>query len=67
MTNFNYTYRPRKGDLLFFPSDHRYLHQAETVTSGARYAIVSWAALENIPRVLNEPPVGYFLPKRTGN
>jgi predicted 2-oxoglutarate/Fe(II)-dependent dioxygenase YbiX len=64
-TRFNYRYRPRKGALLFFPSDHRYLHQAETVTSGVRYAIVSWAALENVPRVMSKPPDGFILPKRT--
>lgn len=59
-TRFNYRYRPCKGDLLFFPSDHRYLHQAETVTSGVRYAIVSWAALENVPRVMSQPPDGFI-------
>jgi predicted 2-oxoglutarate/Fe(II)-dependent dioxygenase YbiX len=64
-TRFNYRYRPSKGDLLFFPSDHRYLHQAETVTSGVRYAIVNWAALENMPRVMTKPPDGYFLPDRS--
>ena len=64
-TRFNYCYRPKKGDLLFFPSDHRYLHQAETVTSGVRYAVVSWAAVENAPRVLTEPPIGFCVPART--
>ena len=60
-TRFNYQYRPSKGDLLFFPSDQRYLHQAEKVTSGVRYAIVSWAALENVTRVRPNPPNGSIL------
>ncbi len=51
---FNYTYRPRRGDLVLFPSDHRYMHQAQPVTSGIRYAIVSWAAKQGEPR-LQEP------------
>ncbi len=41
---FNYTYSPRQGDLVIFPSDHRYLHEAKAVTKGSRYVIVSWAA-----------------------
>lgn len=41
--NFNYTYHPEKGDLLIFPSDRLYLHEALLVTSGVRYVIVSWA------------------------
>lgn len=43
---FNYTYHPKKGDLLVFPSDHLYLHEAQLVTSGARYVIVSWASVK---------------------
>ena len=41
---FNYSHHPRKGDLLIFPSDHRYAHFAEPVESGVRYSIVSWAS-----------------------
>lgn len=41
--HFNYTYHPEKGDLLVFPSDHLYLHEALLVTAGVRYVIVSWA------------------------
>lgn len=41
---FNYSYRPRVGDLVFFPSDHRYVHQAEPLRSGLRWVVVSWAA-----------------------
>lgn len=48
---FNYTYQPRKGDLLFFPSDPRYLHQANMVDSGTRYVIVSWIGVLGAARV----------------
>lgn len=44
--HFNYTYQPQKGDLLVFPSDHLYLHEALLVTAGVRYVIVSWAAVK---------------------
>jgi len=53
---FNYTYQPRPGDLLFFPSDFRYRHQANAVQSGVRYAIASWAAFEDEPRVQAQRP-----------
>lgn len=57
-TNFNFHLRPRTGDLLVFPSDNRYIHQAEVVESGIRYVIVSWAALAGSPRVNDRPPLG---------
>ena len=53
---FNYRYQPRKGDLVFFPSDFRYKHEAEKVISGVRYAIVSWSALSNVHRVMSGRP-----------
>jgi predicted 2-oxoglutarate/Fe(II)-dependent dioxygenase YbiX len=53
---FNYRYQPRPGDLLFFPSDFRYRHQAHPVTSGLRYVIVSWAAFRDEPRVQAQRP-----------
>ncbi len=53
---FNYTYRPRAGDLVFFPSDGRYAHQALPVKSGTRLVIVSWAAWRDEPRVLTMRP-----------
>ena len=55
---FDYDYSPRAGDLVIFPSDHRYLHQAQPVTSGTRYALVSWAAMKGQPRLFDNLPDG---------
>jgi predicted 2-oxoglutarate/Fe(II)-dependent dioxygenase YbiX len=52
----NYQIRPRAGAVVMFPSDHRYLHQAEKVTKGVRYAIVSWASVRGIPKIAEKPP-----------
>lgn len=53
---FKYSHRPRAGDLVFFPSDHRYVHQAEPVIKGLRWVVVSWAAFADEPRVRDQPP-----------
>jgi len=58
---FNYSYQPKRGDLVFFPSDHRYCHWAQTVTSGVRYAVVSWAAYSDEPKIRSEPPPKYVV------
>jgi predicted 2-oxoglutarate/Fe(II)-dependent dioxygenase YbiX len=60
-TNFNYRLRPKSGDMLAFPSDNRYEHQAELVQSGIRFVIVSWAAFEGSKRVLGGPPPGAIM------
>jgi predicted 2-oxoglutarate/Fe(II)-dependent dioxygenase YbiX len=52
---FNYRYKPARGDLILFPSDHRYVHTAEPVTSGRRFAIVSWAAVRERTKVKATP------------
>jgi len=48
---FNFHFKPKAGDLLIFPSDNRYEHQAEKVESGIRYCIASWAALHGTRKV----------------
>ena len=53
---FNYQIRPRAGAAVLFPSDFRYLHAAEVVTKGVRYAIVSWASLRGVPKIASQPP-----------
>jgi len=58
---FKYTHRPRAGDLVFFPSDHRYVHQAEPVVKGLRWVVVSWAAFTDEPRVRDQPPPASIL------
>ena len=54
--HFEFTLRPKTGMLVHFPSDARYLHAAQPVDSGLRYAVVSWAAFDDEPRVKSKPP-----------
>lgn len=54
--HFDYTLRPKAGMLVYFPSDARYMHTAQSVTAGVRYAVVSWAAFDDEPRVKGQPP-----------
>lgn len=42
----NYVYQPAAGDLVLFPSNNTFMHQAEQVTRGTKYAIVSWSCLK---------------------
>ena len=51
---FGYYLRPRAGMLVWFPSDVRYEHMARPVSSGRRYAVVSWAAAVGVERVQAE-------------
>lgn len=60
---FDYRYKPKKGDLILFPSDHRYVHTAEPVTRGNRFAIVSWAAVRESAKVLPNPPPNAIMAK----
>lgn len=39
---FNITYKPKANDMLLFPSNYVYNHSVSEVTSGTRYAVVSW-------------------------
>lgn len=54
--HFEYSLRPQAGMLVYFPSDVRYLHAARPVKAGLRYAVVSWAAFRDEPRVMTRPP-----------
>ena len=40
--NFDITIKPSAGMLLLFPSNYAYRHKAHPVTSGTKYAIVTW-------------------------
>lgn len=54
--NFDWAYSPQKGDLVCFPSDHGYVHTAEMVTSGYRYAVVSWCAVREAAKLKPAAP-----------
>lgn len=63
--HFDFTLHPKPGMLVWFPSDARYMHTAQPVTAGTRYAVVSWSAFDNEPRVKEKPPgnaIGIELP-----
>lgn len=53
--DYNYRLQPKPGMLACFPSDHRYIHTAEPVTSGVRYAFVTWAAAFDTERIFDKP------------
>lgn len=55
-SKFNYQLKPKAGTVVLFPSDHRYIHQAEMVKSGVRYAIVSWASIAGMAKIAKKPP-----------
>jgi Rps23 Pro-64 3,4-dihydroxylase Tpa1-like proline 4-hydroxylase len=40
--NFNLKIKPKSGSLYLFPSNYAYRHIAHPVTSGTKYAIVTW-------------------------
>jgi predicted 2-oxoglutarate/Fe(II)-dependent dioxygenase YbiX len=40
--NFNFIFKPEKGDVLIFPSNYIYNHEVIPVETGTRYAIVNW-------------------------
>lgn len=55
-TRFNCRFTPGVGDVLVFPSDHRFEHCAHVVESGIRYAIAGWASERGVQKVLSAPP-----------
>ena len=54
--DFFYELKPQPGMLVFFPSNGRYMHTAKPVTSGVRYALVSWMSLLGATKVKTAPP-----------
>lgn len=40
--NFGIKLKPKAGTLLLFPSNYAYAHRAHAITSGTKYAIVTW-------------------------
>jgi len=56
--NFGMQLQPKRGLLIAFPSDARYLHTARPLISGVRYALVSWSAVKGSPRVGPEAAPG---------
>ena len=40
--NGEYKLNPKKGDIVIFPSSFTYPHQVLPVTSGTRYAVITW-------------------------
>ena len=59
----NYTYQPSAGDVVFFPSTHRYVHESLPIERGVKYAIVSWSAVIGSDRV-GYPDSVRFSPNR---
>lgn len=55
--SLGYRLQPRRGMLVCFPSDHRYVHVAEPVTAGVRHVLISWAAARGTSRVHPTPPM----------
>lgn len=61
-TNLNYTYTPRMGDLVMFPSGTLFKHRARTIDSGRKYALVSWASLRSSPKLFPQASASPRLP-----
>ena len=47
----NYTYTPKCGDLVIFPSNHVFSHASLPMNSGEKWALVSWGAVKGSARV----------------
>ena len=48
----DYVYQPEAGDFVFFPSHHVFSHESLPITSGTKYALVSWGTLVGSKRLL---------------
>lgn len=53
---YNIKIQPKPGMLVAFPSSSEYMHAAEPTETGCRLVLVSWAALEGVPRVSSKHP-----------
>ena len=53
---FHYQLQPKAGMAVIFPSDHRYMHTAQTVYEGMRQAIVSWGSIKGIHKISKSLP-----------
>lgn len=61
---YNLKIQPKPGMLVAFPSSSEYMHAAEPTESGCRLVLVSWAALEGVPRVSSKHPYAVVYKKR---
>ena len=61
---WNYTYKSRAGDLVFFPSNRIYSHQSLPLKSGQKYSLASWAQGVNINRENIDPQRQILTPLR---
>lgn len=53
--NQEFRVNPEPGMLVCFPSDNKFVHTAEPVISGVRYAFVTWAAAVGSERLFGKP------------
>lgn len=49
--NFDIRIKPARGMLVAFPSDNRYMHAAEPVTSGSRFVVVCWSSIRGVEKI----------------
>ncbi|MDQ2963154.1 MAG: 2OG-Fe(II) oxygenase [Pseudomonadota bacterium] len=52
--------RPITGMVVTFPSTHEFAHTAKPVTRGMRFAVATWMAAVDTPRIQSSPPPRVF-------